>query len=82
MALYVCFNDDLKDPTYTSLEGAFIVDGPGDCDDNPCAYMEHLTFAPVCPINMQEARAFAMLMGWELIVENSKVSFRTGISAV
>lgn len=81
MALYVCFNDSLNDPTYESLDSAFIVDGPSDSDNNPCNHFHHLEHAPVCPINAREAAAFARLMGWEVVITNGVVTFRTSIAA-
>ncbi len=82
MALYVCFDDSLNNPTYAPLDTTYVVEGPDEYDDNPCNHFHHLDHAPVCPINMGEASNFARLMGWEVVVENGKVSFRTGISAV
>lgn len=83
MALYVCFDDSLSNPTYAPLDTAYVVEGPDTYDDNgnPCNHFHHLEHAPTCPTTLQEAMAFARLMGWELVIANEQVTFRTRIAA-
>lgn len=80
--LYVCFDDSVNNPTYAPLDTTFIVEGPDtyDNDSNPCNHFHHLDHAPVCPIDHREAYAFAQLMGWEYVIENGRVCFRTNIA--
>ena len=81
MALYVCFDDSLSNPTYAPLGTTYVVEGPDTYDNNPCNHFQHLDHAPVCPINAREAAAFARLMSWEVVITNGVVTFRTSIAA-
>jgi hypothetical protein len=73
MALYVCFDDSISDPTYTSLDGAMVVDGPPGAP-NPCAHAQHLDNAPICPTTAAEAERLARLFGWDFQESNGVVT--------
>lgn len=77
--LYISFNDDASDPTYTSAAYATLVASPpGDMDDNPCVEGVVLS-APVLPCNRKELEAFAQILGWDLRVEDGLFVLRTNI---
>ena len=81
--LYVCFNDSVSDPTYNSAQDAFLVvpnsNSYEDMNGNPCSPKNVYRKVPLIPDTAKECSDFAALMGWEMVIENGEISFRTGI---
>ena len=87
---FVAFDDSATDPTYTSLESAYLVvsdyHGVSDDDDddgdqgngNPC--VENCDWVSVAPNNHDELRRYAEIMGWELQDQNGKLVLVTNIT--
>lgn len=91
MATFVSFNDDPVDPTYDLASAVTLVDvSTSSNDGNPCALMDdgetpnkemgNRITAPVLPMNREECERFAKIQGWDFVVENGQISFRTGIA--
>ncbi len=67
--LFVSFNDDDTDPTFTTATGASLVLADGDTDDNPCA-SSTARHAPCAPRTAEDIEAFAAVMGWAVETDN------------
>lgn len=67
--MFVSFNDDDTDPTFTTASGASLVLADGDTDDNPCV-SPGARFAPCAPRTADEIQAFAAVMGWSVETDN------------
>ena len=90
MATYISLNDDLLDPTYDLADKVILVDVSSSSNgENPCTLMDdgenpngemgNRITAPVLPMNREECERFAKIQGWDFVVENGQISFRTGI---
>lgn len=78
--LFVSF-DDGNDPTYASADSAWLVDSTDDgSEKNPCVGDSVVQVAPVVPETLDEAKAFAAILGWSVEYDNeSQMILYTGI---
>ena len=74
MGLYVAFDDSKTDPTYTSVEEAYLVD-----HDNPDD-LSSGEWVPVLPSFPDEIRQWAALAGFTVTEVNGKLVIETGVS--
>lgn len=83
MALYVCFDDSYTDPTYSSADGVWVVESEVDStEQNPCATdgERHWRHVPLLFNEESDARLFAEMMGWDVVVDsNGNITFATNI---
>lgn len=79
--LYVCFNDNGRDPTYSSADDAFLCISDVDSDEgNPCGSdVQGAMFAPLNPTSEADIRAFAKLFGWGVKVKSGRIMLMTDI---
>jgi hypothetical protein len=75
---YVAFDDSSTDPTYTSLESAYLVVSDYRVSGNPC--VENCDWVSVAPNTFDELRRYAEIMGWEVKEENGKLVLVTNIT--
>lgn len=81
--LYVCTNDNLRDPTYISGDDTFLcisdID-PDDDDGNPCSVdAPGVSHTPLVPKTEAEAREFARMFGWTVKVKAGRIMIMTDV---
>ncbi len=85
MALFVSFQDDSTDPTFTAADDAVLVESRYeyvDNADNPCVGRSVRRTAPVAPRTADEIEAFAAVMGWSVETDNDgNLVLYPGVSA-
>lgn len=74
---FVAFDDSSTDPTYTSLESAYLVISDYRGNGNPCVDGDWVS---VAPNTHDELRRYAEIMGWELQDQNGKLVLVTNIT--
>ena len=75
---YVAFDDSSTDPTYTSLESAYLVVSDYRGNGNPC--VENCDWVSVAPNTHDELQRYAEIMGWEVKEEDGKLVLVTNIT--
>lgn len=79
MALYVCFNDSVSDPTYTGVDSAILVESY-EQDSNPCSVGKTKREVPIMPRSISDIEDFAAIMGWSVETDNNgQVILYTGM---
>ncbi len=81
MAIYVCFDDSNRDPTYSFADSAYLVDSDHDpSSGNPCSPERVNKAVSVMPNNSFEVKAFAAILGWNVDTDSEgQIILRTGI---
>ena len=75
---FVAFDDSSTDPTYTSLESAYLVVSDHRVSGNPC--VENCDWVSVAPNTADELQRYAEIMGWELQDQNGRLVLVTNIT--
>jgi hypothetical protein len=82
-AIFVSFEDDSHDPTYTSADDTVLIASiPSDQDENPCVGTNVVARVPVLPKSSDEIKAFAKLLGWKVEYDSdNRLLIDTGLVA-
>lgn len=79
MALYVCFDDSVHNPTYIDADSAFLIESDVE-EGNPCGEGLTKVEVHVMPKYPEEIRLFADLMGWKIETDSDgQIILHTGV---
>ena len=69
--LYVSFDDDAVDPTFSSAKDCLLVEVEGNKgEDNPCTSKDIVGYVPLVPRDCDDARILCEMLGWSYDYDN------------
>lgn len=83
---YICFDDSDHDPTYAPVGQVYLVESEYQGEDNPCSTDHASHWTSLMPVpggqhSPRDVRAFAAILGWEVVEDaEGKLVLRTGVS--